>query len=96
LLPSLNEGVLVHIHDIFTPDYPREWIVEDGRFWNEQYLVEAFLSFNTQFETLLALNMLARQRPEEIASTFPVYAAQGGTRALGSLWLRRVGQGRGK
>ena len=94
VLPSLNEGVLVHIHDIFTPyDYPRKWIAEEGRFWNEQYLVEAFLSFNTQFEILLALNMLARQRPREFASTFPVYAAQGEARALGSLWLRRVSTG---
>ena len=41
LLPILNTGVIIHIHDIFSPkDYPNEWVVEEVRFWNEQYLLE--------------------------------------------------------
>src|SRR5688572_5965620 len=36
ILPRLNSGVVVHVHDIFTPkDYPREWVVEEHRLWNE-------------------------------------------------------------
>lgn len=47
LLPSLNIGVVVHIHDIFSPkNYLAEWLQDDVRFWNEQYLLEAFLSHN--------------------------------------------------
>lgn len=59
LLPTLNRGVIVHIHDIFSPrDYPDSWITADTRFWNEQYLLEAFLSFNSAWKILGALNFL--------------------------------------
>ena len=45
ILPTLRPGVLVHIHDIFTPrDYPDEWLIDEVKLWNEQYLLEAFLS----------------------------------------------------
>ena len=47
VLPSLKEGMIVHVHDIFSPkNYPRSWIEGEVRFWNEQYLVEAFMSHN--------------------------------------------------
>jgi len=53
ILPILNAGVFVHIHDIFTPkDYLSEWILDGKVFWNEQYLLEAFLSFNTCFKIM--------------------------------------------
>jgi hypothetical protein len=59
LLPTLNRGVIVHIHDIFSPrDYPACWVVSDVRLWNEQYLLEAFLGFNTMWKILGALNFL--------------------------------------
>ena len=45
LLPTLRPGVIVHVHDIFSPrDYPRDWLADDVKFWNEQYLLEAFLT----------------------------------------------------
>jgi hypothetical protein len=41
VLPRLNPGVIVHIHDIWLPyDYPPEWI---DRYYSEQYLLAAFL-----------------------------------------------------
>jgi len=59
ILPILKKGVIVHIHDIFTPnDYPYEWISKYVRFWNEQYLLEAFLSNNSDWSILLSLNYL--------------------------------------
>ena len=42
IIPVLKPGVFVHIHDIFTPrDYKKSWIVDEVKFWNEQYLLEA-------------------------------------------------------
>ena len=39
LLPTLNSGVIIHFHDIFTPkDYLNEWMFDGKNFWNEQYL----------------------------------------------------------
>ena len=52
VLPALNRGVIVHIHDIFWPfGYPDAWLVE-GRAWNEVYVVQAFLQFNSAFDVL--------------------------------------------
>src|SRR3974390_1902930 len=56
ILPKLASGVLIHIHDIFTPfEYPRGWIKKERFFWNEQYLLEAFLSYNQYFEVIMPL-----------------------------------------
>ena len=62
--PNLPSGTWLHVHDIFSPyDYPKNWMVMDKRFWNEQYLLETFLMFNNAFEVRLPLNLLARQSP---------------------------------
>ncbi|MDR2358391.1 MAG: class I SAM-dependent methyltransferase, partial [Prevotellaceae bacterium] len=59
LLPTLTRGVIVHIHDIFSPrDYLAHWVISEVRLWNEQYLLEAFLSFNSTWKILGALNFL--------------------------------------
>ena len=65
ILPALKKGVLVHFHDIFLPrDYPREVVARDFKFYNEQYLLQAFLSFNREFEVLWAGQyMYLKNRP---------------------------------
>jgi hypothetical protein len=61
IYPQLPAKTLLHLHDIFSPfDYPRDWIVDDKRFWNEQYAFECFLMFNSVFETYLPVHLLAR------------------------------------
>ena len=53
VLPILKSGVLVHIHDIFLPtDYPKEWVIDQNRSWNEQYLLQALLMYSTRFKVL--------------------------------------------
>lgn len=87
LLPTLRPGVIVHVHDIFLPfEYPEEWI-RARTFWTEQYLLQAFLAFNSEFETLLAVHYLATHHRRELAHTAPIFA-QSGARP-GSFWLRR-------
>lgn len=87
ILPTLNSGVYVHIHDIFTPkDYSDEWILEDIRFWNEQYLLEAFLSNNNSFKIVGALNYLKHNHFEKLSSKCPVLAKEP-HREPGSFWL---------
>src|SRR5436309_6462906 len=54
VLPRLKPGVIVHVHDIFLPfDYRRDWVMDEFHFWSEQYLLQAFLSFNAEFEVLM-------------------------------------------
>jgi hypothetical protein len=85
VLPRVPEGVYVHIHDIFWPfEYPRPW-VEEGRAWNELYLVHAFLLFNRTFEIVLFNDWLANEHRDLIANEMPAMLANTG----GALWLRR-------
>lgn len=87
ILPRLGKGVWVHIHDIFLPwEYPEKWVKREYRFWNEQYLVHAFLLFNDHFEIVLANNFLAHKETHLIRSLFPVLKEVGG----GSLWIRKI------
>lgn len=75
LLPILNEGVIVHIHDIFTPrDYLDEWFGE--KLWDEQYLLEAFLSNNNNFRIIGATNYLSHKYNELFSSKCPIYKIQ--------------------
>jgi Methyltransferase domain len=68
LLPSLHEGVIVHAHDIFSPrDYPKEWLIDEVYFWNEQYLLEAFLTNNNDWKVIGSLNWLFRHHGEALA-----------------------------
>jgi len=86
ILPRLAKGVLVHFHDIFLPDeYPREWVVGRNWFWNEQYLLLAFLMFNCQFETVMANAAFLKSNLETVRKTIPEFADHGG-----SFWIRRT------
>ena len=97
ILPTLQPGVLVHVHDIFTPkDYPEQWLDQWVFFWNEQYLLEAFLSFNREYEVVGALNFLRHHFPAELTSCCPALRTQvdQGKRSYlsepRSFWIRRV------
>ncbi len=90
ILPILNAGVLVHIHDIFTPkDYLNEWVIDKVKFWNEQYLLEAFLSLNPMFKVIGALNYLAHNYSDYLASKCPIYKEESSFREPGSFWIVR-------
>jgi predicted O-methyltransferase YrrM len=90
ILPILKSGVLIHIHDIFTPkDYLDEWI-QSVCFWNEQYLLEAFLSYNSEFKIIGALNFLKHHHPDDLTAACPVLREQLESREPGSFWLRRA------
>jgi Methyltransferase domain len=86
VLPRLKPGVIVHVHDIFLPfDYQRKWVMEEFRFWTEQYLLQAFLTFNSEFEVLMANSYLGHYHKEDLKTTFPDSPWWGG----GSFWMRR-------
>jgi hypothetical protein len=86
VLPRLKPGVIVHIHDIFLPfEYRRDWVLDEFRFWNEQYLLQAFLTFNSEFEVLLANSYLNHYHQEDLKAAFPNLSSW----ASGSFWMRR-------
>lgn len=70
ILPKLKPGVMIHFHDIFYPfEYPEKWIFE-GRFWNEAYLLRAFLQYNQHFEIDLWNNYLISEHKETFGDRF--------------------------
>ena len=59
--PAIGAGATVHIHDIFTPfEYPKDWYLDQKRFWDEAHHLENFLRFNSEFEIALPVNYLVR------------------------------------
>ena len=87
ILPILKPGVIVHIHDIFTPkNYPDKWIIDEHRLWNEQYLLEAFLTFNSKFKIIGALNYLSHNYHDQFVAKNPIFGTQPG-REIGAFWM---------
>jgi predicted O-methyltransferase YrrM len=88
LLPTLKTGVIVHVHDIFSPkDYPKEWIMDEVRLWNEQYLLEAFLTGNPQWKIIGALNYLHHNHFELLQEKCPILTRDEGP---GSFYMEKV------
>jgi hypothetical protein len=86
VLPRLQAGVVVHFHDIFLPkEMPWTWVARDKLFWTEQYLLRAFLAFNSAFEVLFANTYMAETHLAEFKRAFPTSPWHGG----GSFWIRR-------
>lgn len=87
VLPMLAPGVLIHIHDISANlEYPRDWL-EQGRAWNEQYLLRAFLMNNPAYRIELFTAWLWNVKHEFIREKMPMCARGGG----GLMWLRKLG-----
>lgn len=87
VIPRLKKGVYVHIHDIFLPkEYPREWLIKENRFWNEQYLLWAFLLFNDTFEVVYSNSYMGENYASEVKKAFtnsPFYTG-------GSIWIKKI------
>lgn len=91
VLPVLRPGVHVHIHDVTRDlEYPRGWL-EEGRAWNEQYLLRAFLMYNRDFEIRFFSGWFLHYHRDFLRERMPICARGGG----GQLWLRR-GKGGGE
>lgn len=74
ILPRLRPGVLVHVHDISLPlPYP-SWCHRERLFWNEQYILQAFLAFNDRFEVLWPGNYVMLRHPTRVTAVIPEYA----------------------
>lgn len=88
LLPQLNKGVIVHVHDIFFPkNYPKEWLEEKVVLWNEQYLLEAFLCHNSSWEIIGALNYLSYHHFDKLKTISPFLTAD---RHPGSFYMKKI------
>jgi len=91
ILPVLAPGVVVHVHDIFLPrEYPRSWVLKDYRAWNEQYVLQTFLTGNRDFEVIWAGALMHYRHPEKLQAAFGSYDPVKNLPA--SFWMRKHGQ----
>ncbi len=87
LLPSLRDGVIVHVHDIFSPrDYLKRWVVDEVRFWNEQYLLEALLSYSREWKIIGAINYLRHNHYTALCEACPFLTED---REPGSFYMQK-------
>ena len=87
ILPALNCGVIIHIHDVFYPfEYPEEWVLDENRSWNEIYMVYAFLANNRDYEIEFFNSFMGREYSRKMEECLPIFMVNPG----GSLWLRKV------
>lgn len=90
VLPQLKPGVVIHIHDVYTPhDYHPYLVIKERKMWNEQYLVEALLSGGDRFEVMLGTYWASRAFPDSFEKLAPGYR-NAPVRDGCSFWIRRV------
>lgn len=92
ILPRLNQGVWVHVHDIFFPhDYPADWLIKVRHAWNEQYFLEAFLKFNRAFARAFAAHWLWSDYRHDLDACWPASIIRAiGPQGPASFWMTRV------
>jgi predicted O-methyltransferase YrrM len=89
IVPRVAPGVLIHVDDVFTPrDYPDHWLRRERRLWNEQYLLESFLAFNSSFEVVCASNWLKHNHPDAFLRACPMMVHDP-AQEPGNFWFRR-------
>lgn len=88
ILPVIKPGVIIHFHDIFYPfEMPRHWVYEKKWFWNENYMLRAFLMDNPFYEILLFNTMMQKKHRDWFAKEMPKCLI--GEKDTGSIWLRK-------
>jgi predicted O-methyltransferase YrrM len=103
ILPSLKQGVVIHIHDIpfpyNVPHPPKQWVFAEEPdslfwpvFWNEAMMLQALLCGHPEFEILLSLPLIRYHDETFIRETVPNYEdIQDNPKTFSSIWIRKCG-----
>jgi len=91
IIPTLKIGTLIHWHDIMIPgDYPEKWIKHGNKFWNESYLVHAFMLYNDSFEVVWGSRFIQMHYPSLINEYYNDINLNDDNEQLSSFWIKRV------
>ena len=83
VIPNLKKGVIVHVHDIMYPfEYLPEWI-EQGRSWNEIYMLRCLLTDSPKYSIIFWANYLHKFHKKDISKAMPLGIKNFG----GSIWF---------
>ena len=97
VLPILNVGVVIHVHDIpypFNFPYPsNRWIFGQDwpMFWNEPMVLQAFLAFNENFKISLSTPLIRYFDEPFLKQRIPIYqSVEDNPNTFSSIWLKRI------
>lgn len=94
ILPRMKPGSLIHCHDIVIPtNYWRDWTEGGTQFWNESYLLHAFLMFNSEFRVLWAARWFKLEQGDRFAAVLPFLQP---AHRLTSFWVQRRADPKGQ
>ena len=89
IIPTLKRDCLIHFHDILLPgEYWKEWVKGRRLFWTEQYLLQAFMQFNSNFEIIWASRYQHLNNELAIKKIFPYFNSE--KHHITSFWIRRI------
>jgi len=90
IVPRVSPGCLVHFHDILLPGhYWKDWVRTSRFFWTEQYLLQALLMFNTEFQVVWAARYMQLENNAAIAGVFPFHRGDHSSQRISSFWIQR-------
>lgn len=85
VIPALQPGVLIHFHDVFYPfEYPKRWVFQ-GRNWNEDYFLRAFLMHNNAYKIRFFAHFM-HVHHGHVFKNMPLCYKNGG----GNIWLEKL------
>ena len=91
VLPSLADGVYIHLHDVFYPfEYPGAWLA-GGTSLNEAYAVRALLQFSNAYDIALFVPYLRAFHRDWLQEHMPLMLTE--PMPTGGIWLRRTRSG---
>jgi hypothetical protein len=102
VLPALNKGVVIHVHDIpfpyNVPFPPEQWVLGQTEnapywpiYWTEAMLLQAFLAFNDSFEIIMSTPLIRHYDEQFLATAAPHYkSVHEEPNTFSSIWLRKT------
>ena len=86
IIHFIKKNVYVHFHDIiYTFEYFSKWLLE-GRYWNEIYLLRAFLAYNDYWKIHFFNSQVSHKRKIFIEENMPLCLKNTG----GSIYIQKI------
>jgi len=91
ILPRLKPGVYIHFHDVRYPFQYYQPFLDQGYYWNEAYVLRAFLQYNVAFKIVFWLNYLLNVHNDQVRSLLPFLPIDiaNDRYSGGSIWLAK-------
>lgn len=89
IVPKLKKGAVVHWHDIMLPtNYWKDWTYEGTKFWNESYLLHAFMLFNDTYQVCWASRYMQLSHSDTMKQIMPFFLPK--NQRCTSFWVQKI------